>query len=221
MNYGNKDLILTNQFGEETFNEAKGILLTGAGAPTDAVTGALVSPKGGLYLDLTNATLYQNTGTKAVPAWTQIGTANNSAVLTGYVAAAGIVAATDTVLQAFQKLGPIMNFTPSLTGANAETVSAAGAISTTKALTSLSNSTGSDIAATLAAPSSQDGQLKVIKMTVRTSHDFTVACTNIAFSGAYTPTGTTTLTFAAVGETAVLMAVGSKWVYLGGSAVAS
>ncbi len=223
MNFGDGEQILENQFGEVSFNKSTGLILSGSGAPTDggSGTGVKVSPKGGLYVDITNATLYQNTGSKASPAWTQIGTANNSAVLTGYVASAGIVADTDTVLAAFGKLGPIMNLTPSLTAGNAETVSAAGAISTTKALTSLSNSTGSGIAVTLAAPSGQDGQIKVIKMTVRTSNDMTLAMTNIAMSGAYTPTGTTTLTFGAVGQTAVLMAVGSKWVYLGGSAVAS
>lgn len=214
-------LMLTNQFGETSINTCEGLLLTGAGAPTDDETGAGVSPKGGLYLDLTNAAVYQNTGTQASPAWTQIGTANTSAVLTGYTAGAGIVAGTDTILQAFQKLGPIMNLTPAFTGANAETVSAAGALSTTKALSNLANSTGSDFAVTLAAPSSQDGQIKVLKMTVRTSNNVTLALTNVAMSGAYTPTGTTTLTFSAVGHSAVLMAVGGKWVYLGGSAVAS
>lgn len=214
-------LILKNQYGEESINVVQGILLTGAGAPVDGTTGAKVSPKGGLYQDLTNAALYQNTGTKTTPAWTQIGTANTSAVLTGYVASAGIVAAADTILQAFQKLGPIMNLTPSLTAGNAETLTGAGAISTTKALTSLSNSTGGDFAATLAAPSSQDGQIKVLKMTVRTSNNFTLALTNVSMSGGYTPTGTTTMTFSAVGHSAVFMAVGAKWVYLGGSAVVS
>jgi hypothetical protein len=142
-------------------------------------------------------------------------------LLTGFSAAAGIVASTDSILAALQKVAPVMNGTLYTGGANAETVSTATAISTTKLLTNLSNSTGGDLAATLAAPSSQDGQIKILKMTVRTSNNFTLAMTNIAMSGAYTPTGTTTLTFGAVGQTAILIAVGSKWVYLGGSAVAS
>jgi hypothetical protein len=86
--------------------------------------------------------------------------------------------------------------------------------------TTVANAGGSTYAATLAAPSSQDGQLKIIKMSTAT-HTVTLACTNIVFSGAYTPTGTTTLTFTSTGDSVVLMAVGSKWVYLGGSAVAS
>jgi hypothetical protein len=101
-----------------------------------------------------------------------------------------------------------------------QTLSAAGAVSTTAKQTNLSNATVSSFAVTLAAPSAQDGQVKFLKMTTATS-TVTLAMTNIAMSGGYTPTGTTTLTFSVVGHSAVLMAVGSKWVYLGGSAIAS
>lgn len=45
-----------------------------AGAPTDGVTGAGVLSKGALLRDTTNAVLYINTGTKATPAWTKVGT---------------------------------------------------------------------------------------------------------------------------------------------------
>lgn len=102
----------------------------------------------------------------------------------------------------------------------AETLTVAGAISTTYDETILSNATSGSYAATLAAPSNQDGQVKILKMGTAT-HTVTVAMTNIKMSGGYTPTGTTTLTFTAVGDSAVLMAVGTKWVYLGGTAVAS
>ncbi len=142
-------------------------------------------------------------------------------VLTAYSAGAGTVTSSDSVLGAFQKLGgnttQLKNgtFTPA-----PETVSGAGAISTTLMETIVANGTGGSYAATLAAPSSQDGQIKIIKMTTAT-HTVTVACTNIVFSGAYTPTGTTTLTFTSTGDSAVLMALGAKWIYLGGSAVAS
>lgn len=101
-----------------------------------------------------------------------------------------------------------------------QTLSAAGAISLTALETVLSNATVSSFAVTLAAPSSQDGQMKILKMTTATS-TVTLAMTNIAMSGSYTPTGVATLTFSVVGHSAVLMAVGSKWVYMGGSAIAS
>jgi hypothetical protein len=100
-----------------------------------------------------------------------------------------------------------------------ETISAAGALSTTK-MESLVNNAGSTYAVTLAAPSSQDGQLKVIKMGTATG-TVTLAMTNVVAPGFTTPTGTTTLTFTNTGDSAVMMAVGAKWVLLGGSAVAS
>lgn len=102
-----------------------------------------------------------------------------------------------------------------------QTLAAAGAISTTIFETILNNASVSNYAVTLAAPAaSQDGQLKLIKL-VTATHAVTLAMTNIKASGAYTPTGTTTLTFTSAGDCAVLMAVASKWIYLGGTAVAS
>jgi hypothetical protein len=44
-------------------------VLTGAGAPTDDVTGKDQAGPGSLYVDYSNATLYINTGTKASPYW--------------------------------------------------------------------------------------------------------------------------------------------------------
>lgn len=102
-----------------------------------------------------------------------------------------------------------------------QTVSAAGALSTVIPESLITNASGSTFAVTLAAPSNQDGQIKVIKAVTSMAHTITLAMTNISMSGGYTPTGTTTLTFTNVGDSAVFMAVGSKWVYLGGSAVAS
>lgn len=50
-----------------------------AGAPTDAVTLAGIAEKGSLLSDSTNGVLYQNTGTKASPVWTNpIGIANGA-----------------------------------------------------------------------------------------------------------------------------------------------
>lgn len=184
MNYGANDLILTNQFGEVSFNDCGGLLSTGSGAPVNGAmgTGVGVSPPGALYFDVVGGAAYQNVGTMASPVWTQVGTG----VSTG----------------------------------NTETVAAAGAISTTKLESILSNGTSGTYAATLAAPSSQDGQIKILKMGTAT-HTVTVAMTNIGIGGGYTARGTTTLTFTAIGDSAVLMAVGAKWVYLGGTAVAS
>lgn len=46
---------------------------TNAGAPVNGTTLAAVAEKGALLIDTTNAKLYINTGTKAVPAWTVVG----------------------------------------------------------------------------------------------------------------------------------------------------
>lgn len=62
---------------------------------------------------------------------------------------------------------------------------------------------------TLAAPAA-DGQLKIITMTVN-GGNATIALTNFS-------TGTT-LTFSAVGQSAILMSAGGLWVRLAGSAV--
>lgn len=102
-----------------------------------------------------------------------------------------------------------------------ESVIAAGALSTTVAESLVSNVTAGSIAVTLAAPSSQDGQIKVILAVAMMTHTVTLALTNVKLSGGYTPTGTTTLTFTNAGDCAVFMALGAKWIYLGGSAIAS
>lgn len=232
-------MILTNQFGEQSNNFVQGtylplpgtslnlVMFSGATTPVDGSSGSgvNVAGKGSLYTARDTGALYINTGTLSSPVWSAASSASNAAIiaatLTAFSAGAGSVTSADSILGAFQKVVGNQNalqngtFTPT-----SETVSAAGAISTSAMESVLANASGSDYAATLAAPSSQDGQLKVLKMTTATHH-VTVAMTNVAFSGAYTPTGTTTLTFSITGQSAVFMAVGSKWVYLGGSAVAS
>lgn len=101
-----------------------------------------------------------------------------------------------------------------------QVLAAAGAIDITVVETLFNNGTSGTFAATLAAPSGIDGQVKILKLGTAT-HTVTIALTNVVMSGGYTPTGTTTLTFTSTGQSAVLIAVGSKWVYLGGSAVVS
>lgn len=228
-------LVLKNQFGEESINYVQGtylplpgttlnlVVFSGASTPVNggSGTGANVAGKGSLYTARDTGVLYINTGTLSTPTWSSAGTTTNAATiastLTAFSAGAGTVSSADSILTAIQKLAAINNgtFVPT-----SETVSAAGAISTTAMESVLANASGSDYAATLAAPSSQDGQIKVLKMSTATHH-VTIAMTNIAMSGGYTPTGTTTLTFSISGQSAVFMAVGTKWVYLGGSAVAS
>jgi hypothetical protein len=46
------------------------IPIVNQGAPTNGVTGAGTQDKGAMLIDITNGTLYQNTGTLASPAWT-------------------------------------------------------------------------------------------------------------------------------------------------------
>lgn len=116
---------------------------------------------------------------------------------------------------------PSANGTLTATGANAEAITVAGAVSVSKLLSTVANAAVGTYAVTLAAPSSQDGQIKIIKAVATMTSTVTLALTNVSMSGGYTPTGTTTLTFTSVGDSAIFMAVGGKWVYLGGSAVAS
>jgi hypothetical protein len=221
-------LIVKNQFGEQSnftnvgpalplAGAANVIIMNGATAPVDGTTGDNIAAKGSLYIARDSGVAYSNTGTITNPAWTSFAASNAGGLLTGLSVSAALLASSDTVLQGFNKLGALQNgtFVPT-----SQTLAAAGAVSTTSMVTLVNNASGGSIAITLAAPSSQDGQLKVIKFGTATN-SATLACTNIAFSGAYTPTGTTTLTFSVSGQSAVFMAVGTKWVYLGGSAVAS
>lgn len=225
-------LILKNQQGEQSNNYVIGTYLpfpgttynlvsfSGATTPTNggSGTGHGVAGKGSFYTARDTGALYINTGTLSSPTWTSAGTATNAAIiastLTAFAATTGTITSADSVLTAIQKLAA-GSLTPST-----ETVSAAGAVSTTKTETTVNNATGSSFAVTLAAPSSQDGQFKIIKLGTAT-HGATLAMTNIVTSGVYTPTGTTTLTFTSTGDSAVFIAVGTTWVYLGGSAVAS
>ena len=89
-----------------------------------------------------------------------------------------------------------------------QTLSAAGAIALGSKLTNVANATGSDIAVTLAAPTAAEvGLTKVIWMTVRTSHNITLALTNVVGG-----TAAATATFDAVGEALVLVGGNAKWI---------
>lgn len=221
-------LVVKNQFGEQSnftnvgaslplAGTANVILLNGATAPVDGTTGDNIAAKGSIYIARDTGAAYSNTGTITNPAWTLFAASNASGLLTGLSVSAALLASSDTVLQGFNKLGALQNgtFVPTV-----QTLAVAGAVNTTSMVTLVNNAAGAPIAITLAAPSSQDGQIKIIKFGTATNAA-TLAMTNIAMSGGYTPTGTTTLTFSVSGQSAVFMAVGAKWVYLGGSAVAS
>ncbi len=197
-------LYLTNQFGEQSQNK-----ITGGNFVSCAAVAANTIPSNltsGAALPIANT--YAAVSAKLIP----------SMLLTGYVAGVGVVADTDTVIQALQKLGGVQ--AQGIYPGTAQALTGAGAASTTVMETTVTNAS-TTYAITLAAPSSQDGQIKIIKAITTMSGTVTLAMTNIAIGGGYTARGTTTLTFTNVGDSAVFIAVGAKWVYLGGSAVAS
>ena len=94
-----------------------------------------------------------------------------------------------------------------------DTRTGAGAVSIDKPVTFLSNSSGVEA---LTIANGTAGQIKILVMTVKggTSQRFT-GQSNMLFAGG------NTLTFDAVGETAILMYVNSKWTLISGSAAVS
>ena len=62
-----------------------GLPYTNAGAPTSGASGTFagLASKGALLVDITNATLYQNTGTQASPTWTQLTAVGGSGAYSG------------------------------------------------------------------------------------------------------------------------------------------
>lgn len=115
-------LVLTNQFGEESINtimDPNGetlipmggdlVFMRGETAPTSGAsgTGDNIAGKGSLYVALDTGFLYQQVGEITAPSWVLIPASSDSVLataLTGYVSGAGVLAATDTVLQGFNKL---------------------------------------------------------------------------------------------------------------------
>ena len=94
-----------------------------------------------------------------------------------------------------------------------DTRTGAGAVSIDKPVTFLSNSSGVEA---LTIANGTTGQIKILVMTVKggTSMRFT-GQSNMLFAGG------NTLTFDAVGETAILMYVNSKWTLIAGTAAVS
>lgn len=200
-------LNLKNQYGETSKNYVISGNFIGNPIAANSIPANLT---GSIALPVANT--YAAVSAKLTPAM----------LLTGFVAGAGTVAGTDTVLAGFDKVVGNANALQAkgLIPAT-ESVTVAGALSVSVMESLVSNSSGSPIAVTLAAPSSIDGQIKIVKAVSAMTNAVTLAMTNIVTSGAYTPTGTTTLTFTNIGDSAIFMAVGAKWVYIGGSAVAS
>jgi hypothetical protein len=67
----NQNLAAKNlQAAHNTLAFHKLLPLVNQGAPTNGVTGAGTQDKGAICIDMTNGTLYQNTGTLASPVWT-------------------------------------------------------------------------------------------------------------------------------------------------------
>lgn len=67
--------------------------LTGAAAPTNAVTGAGFAGIGSLYVRTSNGAYYINTGTKASPVWSIIGTVASDSVTTAMLQDASVTSA--------------------------------------------------------------------------------------------------------------------------------
>jgi hypothetical protein len=108
----------------------------------------------------------------------------------------------------------------SLASANIETISAAGAVSISKAVTKIAIGTGG-YAITLAAPS-VSGQIKIIEVVSRTSGSVTMALTNVV--GARAANGdivSTSVTFDDTSDSIVLISAAGKWLCLNSSAICS
>jgi hypothetical protein len=211
----NPQLVLTNQYGETTNNAIRsGTTFVGGKVPANTIVSNLSASSA-----FPSGASYSSVSAKLLPLQ----------LLTGYASGAGVVAGTDNVLQAIQKINGnqssdathISQLQNGQFTLQTESISSAGALSTTVAESLVTNASGGSYAVTLAAPSSQDGQIKIIQAVTTMSHTVTLALTNVKLSGAYTPTGTTTLTFTNVGDSAIFIAVGGKWIYIGGQAVAS
>lgn len=111
-------LVLKNQFGEESINSVEGsyiplpgagniIIMNGATAPINGTTGDNIAGKGSIYIAQDTGALYLQTSLITTPVWTIVEAGAASVlgtVITGYSSGAGLVAATDTILQAFNKL---------------------------------------------------------------------------------------------------------------------
>ena len=204
-------LILKNQYGEQSNNYVLGGTLAGVNGVAITANTIVANLTGSTALP--TAASYSAVSAKLVP----------TMLLTGYTSGAGVVASTDTVIQAIQKLNGnhAALLAAGVIPGTVEAITGAGALSTTVMESTCSNVTSGTYAVTLAAPSAQDGQIKIIKAVATMTHTVTLALTNVSMGGAWTPTGTTTLTFTSAGDSAVFIAIGAKWVYLGGSAVAS
>lgn len=110
-----QQLVLVNQFGEESINYVEGfyiplpgsdnvIIMKGATAPVNGTTGDDIAGKGSLYIALDTGLLYQQTGAISNPTWVQAGSGTTGGLLTGLAIGAGTVSAADTILTAFNKL---------------------------------------------------------------------------------------------------------------------
>lgn len=167
-----------------------------------------------------NQVLSKATADAALPSASFTDAAVTSKLATGYSSGAGVVAASDTILQAINKLdgnqaatevkaASAYNGSFGIAGANAETSTTDGeSLSASKFLSNIS--TAGVETRVLPVPGGA-GILKTIVMTVD-GGDCTISLTNVDAG--------TTATFAAVGESLVLMSTSAtKWTRIGGSAV--
>lgn len=158
-------LVLINQFGEESINEIQeagtsylsgyqlpeGILMfAGATAPVNGTTGDNVADKGSLYIALDTGFLYQQTGLITNPTWVLVESGDSALgqLLTGYVSGAGTLAATDTILQGFNKLNGNADAISAVANAALPSASFTSAAVTGKLLTGLAAGANTPITAT-------------------------------------------------------------------------
>lgn len=79
----------------------------GDGAPTNGTSGigVNIAGPGSLYIDYTNATIYQNTGTKASPTWTLLSAGGGALTPTTVAATGNISTSAGSILSASATLG--------------------------------------------------------------------------------------------------------------------
>lgn len=71
---GGSDKLMVDSHGVAVSAAAAGLyIISGAGAPTNNVTGLNFAGIGALYIDVTNGVLYINTTAMATPTWVTVG----------------------------------------------------------------------------------------------------------------------------------------------------
>lgn len=161
-----KVFVLKNQFGEQSTNYilSSGLplannvtLFSGATAPVDGTTGDNYAGPGSLYIARDTGQHYIQTSLITTPVWLKLSAGSagvTSSLLTGFVAAAGTVAAADTILVGFNKLVGNTQNLPVISNVLTGYVSGAGTVSASDSILSAIQKLNGNIGVyTEAAPS--------------------------------------------------------------------